>query len=332
MVPAVVLTQSKPVYITAVRPVSATVPKIMVTRPRLAHPIITMSKSPIRWHITHSQSLKTSNSPPRVTAVQALVVSAAQGNMSYLSEFEELNGGYVAFGGNLKGGKISGKGKIMTCKLDFDDVYFVKELKFNLFIVSQICNKKNSVLFTDTECLVLSPDFKLPDESQVLLRVPRENNMYNVNLKNIVSSAGHRPNGTHMRPPFRYFGPRPHGNSMRPPFRPAGHRQHGPSMNLRRPIMNEFEDCSKNRRNEVNAAGELTFFLGLQISKRQATLGVRNKMHMAFPLPGESSHWQYKFPLPMEGVPTSRRMEIPLPAVCTAMMKKLPVKEKWQLH
>nr|GFA32374.1 putative ribonuclease H-like domain-containing protein [Tanacetum cinerariifolium] len=40
-----------------------------------------------------------------------------------------------------------------------------------------------------TECLVLSPDFKLPDASQVLLRVPRENNIYNVNLKNIISSG-----------------------------------------------------------------------------------------------------------------------------------------------
>nr|GEY15615.1 hypothetical protein [Tanacetum cinerariifolium] len=49
-----------------------------------------------------------------------------------------------------------------------------------------MCDKKNSVLFTDTECLVLSPEFKLPDEIQVLLRVLRENNMYNVNLKNIV--------------------------------------------------------------------------------------------------------------------------------------------------
>nr|GFB12887.1 hypothetical protein [Tanacetum cinerariifolium] len=46
----------------------------------------------------------------------------------------------------------------------------------------------------------------------------------------------------------------------------------------------------------------------------------------------ESSHWQYKFPLPVEGVPTARRIEIPLPGVCTAMMKKLPVKDKWQLH
>nr|GEZ64216.1 hypothetical protein [Tanacetum cinerariifolium] len=36
------------------------------------------------------------------------------GNMSYLSDFQELNGGYVAFGGNPKGGKILGKGKIKT--------------------------------------------------------------------------------------------------------------------------------------------------------------------------------------------------------------------------
>nr|GFB41062.1 ribonuclease H-like domain-containing protein [Tanacetum cinerariifolium] len=108
------------------------------------------------------------------------------GNMSYLSDFEELNGGYVAFGGNPKGGKISGKGKIKTSKLDFNDVYFVKELKFNLFCVSPMCDKKNNVLFTDTECIILSLEFKLPDENQVLLRVPRENNMYNVDIKNIV--------------------------------------------------------------------------------------------------------------------------------------------------
>nr|GFA16794.1 hypothetical protein [Tanacetum cinerariifolium] len=57
------------------------------------------------------------------------------GNMSYLSDFKELNGGYVAFRGNPKGGKITRKGKIKTGKLDFNDVYFVKELKFNLFSV-----------------------------------------------------------------------------------------------------------------------------------------------------------------------------------------------------
>nr|GEW76034.1 putative ribonuclease H-like domain-containing protein [Tanacetum cinerariifolium] len=51
-------------------------------------------------------------------------------------------------------------------------------------------DKKNSVLFTETECLILSLDFKLPDESQVLLKVPRKNNMYNFDLKNVVSLNG----------------------------------------------------------------------------------------------------------------------------------------------
>nr|GEV91818.1 hypothetical protein [Tanacetum cinerariifolium] len=140
------------------QPVSVAVPILNVTRPRLAHPKITKSKSPIRRHITHSPSPKTSNSPPRVTTAQAPVVNAAQGmqgkwiwrpkcpildhdsqttsasmtlkrfdyndalgrsksdkgvidsgcsrymtgNMSYLSDFEELNGGYVAFGGKFE--------------------------------------------------------------------------------------------------------------------------------------------------------------------------------------------------------------------------------------
>ncbi|GJZ19945.1 putative ribonuclease H-like domain-containing protein, partial [Tanacetum coccineum] len=112
------------------------------------------------------------------------------GNMSYLSDYKEINGGYVAFGGDPKRGKITGKGKIRTGKLDIKDVHFVKELKFNLFSVLQMCDKKNSVLFTDTECVVLSPDFKLIDESHVLLKVPRKDNMYSIDLKNVVPQGG----------------------------------------------------------------------------------------------------------------------------------------------
>nr|GEV34637.1 hypothetical protein [Tanacetum cinerariifolium] len=73
------------------------------------------------------------NSPFRVNAAKVSAVSAAQ----------ELNRGYVAFGGNPKGGKITRKGKIKTGKLDFDDVYFAKELKFNLFSVSQMLGHVN---------------------------------------------------------------------------------------------------------------------------------------------------------------------------------------------
>ncbi|GJW28738.1 hypothetical protein Tco_0045613 [Tanacetum coccineum] len=112
------------------------------------------------------------------------------GNRSYLTDYEEINGGFVVFGGNSKGGKITGKGKIRTGKLDFKDVYFVKELKFNLFNVSQMCDKNNSVLFTDSACVVLSPDFNLTDENHVLLKVPRKYNMYNVDLKNVVPQGG----------------------------------------------------------------------------------------------------------------------------------------------
>ncbi|GJZ52667.1 retrovirus-related pol polyprotein from transposon TNT 1-94, partial [Tanacetum coccineum] len=108
------------------------------------------------------------------------------GNIAYLSDFKQFDGGYVAFGGGAYGGKISGKGTLKTDNLDFEDVYFVNELKFNLFSVSQMCDKKNYVLFTDTECLVLSPNFKLPDENQILLKIPRKDNMYSFDMKNIV--------------------------------------------------------------------------------------------------------------------------------------------------
>ncbi|GJX23379.1 putative ribonuclease H-like domain-containing protein [Tanacetum coccineum] len=84
------------------------------------------------------------------------------GNKSFLTDYQEINGGFVAFAGSPKGGKITGKGKIRTRKLDFED----------------------------TKCLVLSPDFKLLDESQVLLKVPRHDNMYSFDLKNVVPSGG----------------------------------------------------------------------------------------------------------------------------------------------
>ncbi|GJV31515.1 putative ribonuclease H-like domain-containing protein [Tanacetum coccineum] len=70
-------------------------------------------------------------------------------NKAYLVEYQDYNGGPVAFGGSK--GYITGK---------------------------------------DTECLVLSSDFKLPNENQVLLRIPIQNNMYSFNLENIVPSGG----------------------------------------------------------------------------------------------------------------------------------------------
>nr|GFB97293.1 ribonuclease H-like domain-containing protein [Tanacetum cinerariifolium] len=55
------------------------------------------------------------------------------GNISYLSDYEPYDGGCVSFGQG--GGKITGKGIIKTGKLEFENVYFVKDLKYNLFSV-----------------------------------------------------------------------------------------------------------------------------------------------------------------------------------------------------
>ncbi|GJY69687.1 putative ribonuclease H-like domain-containing protein [Tanacetum coccineum] len=60
----------------------------------------------------------------------------------YRSDYKEIDGGFVAFGGNSKGRKITGK------------------------------------------------DFKLTDENHVLLKVPRKDNMYSVDLKNVVPKGG----------------------------------------------------------------------------------------------------------------------------------------------
>nr|GEV62411.1 retrovirus-related Pol polyprotein from transposon TNT 1-94 [Tanacetum cinerariifolium] len=110
------------------------------------------------------------------------------GNKCYLTDFEAFDGGFVSFRDGK--GRISGKGKIKTRKLDFDDVYFYKELKYNMFSMSQMCDKKNNVLFTDTKCLVLFSNFKLADESQVLPRVLRKDNIYSVDLKSVIPTRG----------------------------------------------------------------------------------------------------------------------------------------------
>nr|GEU30323.1 ribonuclease H-like domain-containing protein [Tanacetum cinerariifolium] len=217
VVPTTVLTRSRIVPLFVARPVNIVVLQTKVQPQMPTTHGVNKAHSPIRRPINLRPTPQASNFPQKVTSAKAPQVNVVQGvkgtwgnpqhalkdkgeidsgfsrhmtgNMSYLSDFEEINGGYVAFGGNPKGGKITGKGKIRTGKLDFDDVYFVKELKFNLFSVSQMCDKKNCVLFTDTECIVFYSDFKLPDENHVLLRVPRENNMYNVDLKKIVPSG-----------------------------------------------------------------------------------------------------------------------------------------------
>nr|GEW69800.1 hypothetical protein [Tanacetum cinerariifolium] len=104
-------------------------------RPRPAKTIVTKTYSPQRRNINHRPSPPASNFLPKVTTAKApmgnpqhalkdkgVIDSGCSRHMtwmmSYLSDFKEINGRYVAFGGNQKGGKITGKGKIRTGKFD----------------------------------------------------------------------------------------------------------------------------------------------------------------------------------------------------------------------
>ncbi|GKD74417.1 hypothetical protein Tco_1332699, partial [Tanacetum coccineum] len=98
-------------------------------------------------------AVKASVDPQRALKNKGIVDNGCSrhmtGNKGYLVDYQDYNGGPVAFGDSK--GQITGKGKIRTGKLDFDD---------------------------------------LPDENQVLLRVPRQHNMYSFNLENSVPSEG----------------------------------------------------------------------------------------------------------------------------------------------
>ncbi|GJX15196.1 ribonuclease H-like domain-containing protein [Tanacetum coccineum] len=200
MVPKAVLMRSGLVSLTTARPVNTAQPKTTVNSARQMTNVFKKAHSTPKTIVNTARPkavlnvVKRNQGNPQMDLQDQGVIDSGcsrhmKGNMSYLTDFEEIDGGYVAFGGNLKGGKITGRGTIKTSNLDFDNVYFVRELQFNLFSVLQMC-EKNSVLFNDTGCIVLSPNFKLTDESHVLLKVPRKNNMYSVDLKNLVPKGG----------------------------------------------------------------------------------------------------------------------------------------------
>ncbi|GKE17370.1 putative ribonuclease H-like domain-containing protein, partial [Tanacetum coccineum] len=213
------------VLVNTARPINTAYPRPTVNSARQASNVFKRSHSHVRRPFNKITANKNSNFIQKVNIVKGNVTTTRQkpvgnpqkelqekgvidsgcsrhmiGNISYRSQYEEIDGGYVAFRGDPKRGKTTGKGKISTWKLDFEDVYFVKELKFNLFSVSQMCDKKNGVLFTNTKCVVLSANFKLLDKSQILLRVPRKNNMYSVDLKNVAPSGGKKLALSFMRP------------------------------------------------------------------------------------------------------------------------------------
>nr|GEZ42904.1 ribonuclease H-like domain-containing protein [Tanacetum cinerariifolium] len=133
VVPTTVLTRSRLVPLTATRPVTTVVPQTKVQHQR-----------PTKHGVNAVQGVKGNwGNPQHALKDKGVIDSGCSrhmiGNISYLFDFEEINGGYVAFGGIPK---------------------------------------------SDTKCLVLSSDFKLPDDyhNRVLVTKPHNKTPYELLL------------------------------------------------------------------------------------------------------------------------------------------------------
>ena len=108
------------------------------------------------------------------------------GERDLLSSFKAGYRGKVSFAGE-KGGDISRIGNVHNGKFTLEDVYYVKELEHNLVSVSQVCDRGNTVLFTEKDALVLKPGFKIPEE-WIMMRAPRNNDLYEMDM-NLIQAA-----------------------------------------------------------------------------------------------------------------------------------------------
>ncbi|GKC82201.1 putative ribonuclease H-like domain-containing protein, partial [Tanacetum coccineum] len=118
-------------------------------------------------------------------------VNAIKASAYWVWRPTKLNSAQRLFEENIN--KVIHKKKIKTLwNLMEDMLPLGEEPKEGKLLVKELLklflgvDKKNSFLFTNIGCFVLSSDFKLAEESQVLLKVPRKNNMYSVDMKNIV--------------------------------------------------------------------------------------------------------------------------------------------------
>ncbi|KAI3744685.1 hypothetical protein L1987_57774 [Smallanthus sonchifolius] len=111
------------------------------------------------------------------------------GNRSILSNFRHFNGGYVAFGSDSKGGSITGQWTVSNERMSIDKVNYVKELDFNLMSVSQVCDQKHWMLFTDKEGFVLSHGLSKPPPENILLTAQRKENLYVLDINEVNPSG-----------------------------------------------------------------------------------------------------------------------------------------------
>ncbi|GJT20119.1 putative ribonuclease H-like domain-containing protein [Tanacetum coccineum] len=135
MVPRAILMNSGLVSSNTARQVNVAHSKTKVNDARPMSHLSKTTHSTVKRPIHKNTAFKNSNINQRVNIVRGKkiiniarpkeVVNAVKGNnfnVVKASDYEEIDGGYVDFGGNPKGGKITGKGTIKT-GIDYDEVF-----------------------------------------------------------------------------------------------------------------------------------------------------------------------------------------------------------------
>ncbi|GJR59291.1 putative ribonuclease H-like domain-containing protein [Tanacetum coccineum] len=139
MVPSIVLTRSSPISLNAARPVNFVQPRTSVNNVgpmKMPNVVVNTARpkavlSAVMGNKGNAQDLEDNG------VIDSGCSRHMTGNRSYLTDYKEIDGGFVTFGGNSK-----------------------------------------------------TKDFKLTNESHVLLKVPRKDNMYSVDLNNIIPQGG----------------------------------------------------------------------------------------------------------------------------------------------
>ncbi|GJV44088.1 hypothetical protein Tco_1428624 [Tanacetum coccineum] len=158
------------IYINAARQVITVKPIVNNARPKVG---FHKSVSPFRKSFNRTTALRTKFSKQKVNTAEVNAVSVVKGKKETAVKSSAVMSRHMMVQG-------------LPCLI-------IKGLNVALVALEEVkmCDKNIKWFFAMTLIvLVLSPEFKLPDENQVLLRIPRQNNMYSFNLENIVPSRG----------------------------------------------------------------------------------------------------------------------------------------------
>ncbi|GJU88524.1 ribonuclease H-like domain-containing protein [Tanacetum coccineum] len=166
-------------------------------------------------------------------------------NRSYLTDYEEVNGGFVAFGGNSKGGKITGKCKIRT------GIENLIDLRVKVIRCDNGTEFKNKVMNQFYEMKGIKREFSVartPQQNRVAERKNRTVQKH-VMMQNLKDSpdVGFKPSGEEEK------------KNAEDPGNESGNPTEGKDSDvpsIEEPRINQVLDAGINSTNNINTASD----------------------------------------------------------------------------